>query len=296
MTAFVPLVVPSADGPHVTPTAGVEAFGRYWTTTSRRAFKARSIRRHRVAGYTVSDGGRTTILTGRAVVIDPLRPWQSLPDVGAATVAPLAVGRIGLSHVRQVLGYLETAGDVLPGWSIVDRVLVAVAPKSEIVVTSRDLLPWGVLEGPTVTEVIGRAGAGGDGDGRDGDGRDGAGRMPGRVRELVIAVSAAPVPCVVGLESPDGPLAVPARWDGTGFALPVDVVERVPTGARWSAMFHRSDDRRPDQKFGFFVRGPVLDARDGPVGLAVRRLTWWDGFRSGTITATRDPVVGDQAA
>lgn len=285
MTQFVPLVVPSPGGPHVTLTAGVEAFGRYWTTTSRSAYKARAIRRHGAAGYTVTADGATApgeltvATTGTAVVVDPFRPWSALTDIGAAATAPLAVARIGVSNLRQVMGYLESFGDVVPGWSLTDRVVIAVAPRREIRVRAA---AWAspVLWGRSPQTL--------------GHGLVSASRsaeIPERVRRFVVEMSTGRHPCVAGLGSTSGQFAIPAVWDGDGLALPATVSEHVHDHGGWSAMFDHSDDRRPGEKYGFFIRGTA----SGGV-LAPSLLTWWDGFRSGTVRLGGRGSTDDRAA
>lgn len=279
MTRFVPLVVPSPGGPHLTLTAGVEAFGRYWTTTSRSAYKARAIRRHGVAGYTVTEGGLVVATTGTAVVVDPLRPWSALTDIGAASTAPLAVARIGLSNLRQVMGYIESLGEVLPGWTLADRVVIAVAPRREIRIrsaASASPVHWARLPesvGPELVAVTESA------------------DIPERVRRFVAETSTGSHECVAGLESSSGQFAIPAVWGEEGLALPATVFEHVRRAGGWSAMFDHSDDRRPGEKYGFFVRG----AASGGV-LVPSLLTWWDGFRSGTLPLGGRGSADDRAA
>lgn len=279
MTQFVPLVVPSPGAPHVTLTAGVEAFGRYWTTTSRAAYKARAIRRHGVAGYTVTEGGLVVATTGTAVVVDPLRPWSALTDIGAATTAPLAVARIGLSNLRQILGYIESFGEVLPGWSVTDRVVIAVAPRREVRIRVAALdspVRWGRLPASSRQELVGAT-----------ESTD----LPARVRQFIASTASGRHTCVAGLDSASGQFAIPAVWDDAGLALPATASEHVRDRGGWSAMFDHSDDRRPDEKFGFFVRGVATDGK-----LAPSLLTWWDGFRSGTVRLGGRGSADDRAA
>ncbi len=300
MSAFVPLAVPSRWGPHVTPTAGVEIFGRYWTTTSRSAYKTLAVTRHGVAGYMVADRDQVAVLRGRAVVVDPLRPWLSVPDMGAAAVAPLAAVRVGVEHVAQVLGYMESWAGVLPGWSVADRVLIAVTPERELLLDrspSVTMRPWAKVDRPRFVDRLGvPAGAA----------RPAVPTIPEHVIASIESVATGTHDCIVGLEGLDssrdaagvvGPLAVPARWaDGT-LSLPESIARNNVVG-RWSAMFHASEDRRPGAKFGWLVRGeitPPRDRDDRRRTVRIRMLTWWDGFRSASVPIVDRPPRGPAA-
>ena len=105
MTGFQHLAVDTADGPHVTLLAGVEMAGCYWATTSSSAAKVRMIRSNGRAAVLDAPGdpfdrAGWTLIAGRATILDTKRPCDWLVDPLAASLAGIAVARIGLSNIE----------------------------------------------------------------------------------------------------------------------------------------------------------------------------------------------------
>jgi hypothetical protein len=93
---------------------------------------------------------------------------------------------------------------------------------------------------------------------------------------------------VVGWDTPHGPVAVPARWDGTGHRaeLPAGFpLDDLPERA--AACFTRDDygGAGPAAKSGTLLRGPGELGRDGEgwfASLDPERVTTWDGVETET--------------
>lgn len=292
MSHFQHLAVSQRSGPHVTLVAGVAMAGRSWSTTSSAAAKVGAIRsdpRAAVLEIDAGDGRQDlswTLLAGRATVLDPRRPRCGLVDPVAASLAGVALARIGLAHADQVLGYLRDATAVPTQWHLGSRVL--------IVVQARHRLMW---ESGGISRATGAFAA--------------ASPLPPptrrRGRRLAAGVISAmgvehadlvqrPGPCALGLSCATGAAVVPATWHPDTGTVSVDRSVLAHLGAvlpgRCSVTFDQSSDPRPAAKLGVMLRGRaerIVDrartadamARDlADLTVAVDRVTTWDGFAS----------------
>ncbi|MEO6572148.1 MAG: hypothetical protein ABIO83_11450 [Ilumatobacteraceae bacterium] len=223
----------------------------------------RSISRNRSAGVSVVTDDRITIHTGRASVIDPLRPLSALADLSAVPMAPVAVGRLGLSHLREVLGYLESYDSIPASWSPTGRVVLMVQLDHSI--------DAHLASAP----------------GRRYKNKDLRSRLRRHnVDDRVIDSLDEPL-CAVGFDTVDGPVAVPARWDGRAAVVVTETIEHLRPTSLACVTVDRSGARRPDEKFGLMLRGgwTPTTAAGGLTRVRVEptRATWWDGFESGTV-------------
>ena len=275
---FSAYAVQSRTGPHLTLQAGVVHAGRFWTTTSGRSLKARSVREHRTASVVVEeDDGRCRVLAGRTNGLRPFRPFDALRDPLAPLRSPAAVLRLGVGQVEQLIGYFESARRVPADWLPHRRVLLVTR-------IDRSL----TLDGLDVVETTGTWAR-----------RAGSGRLdPTAHRPSALPLDSLPSThrgvvtprAHLGLTTPDGPVALPARWrDENRFEVSAAAlgVVRAELPGRASAVFDESVSRRPDEKRGAMFRGrAVLSDVDGPhaiVLLETERLTTWDGFRAETV-------------
>ncbi len=302
---FEAFAVASAWGAHVTPQAGVEMLGRYWTTTSRESVKTRSIVRRPVAAFARIDRGHDgteliTMRAGRARVLDPLDPRSAVDDPFAASTVGLVAGRIALGHVDEVAGYGAMVREIPTPWSLAGRVLLSTATEESLVaddagiatasgswVTERSLPPIRRRARIAPVEL-------------DPDAPDEAHALATHAW----TTDAADVNCSVGLTTPIGPVAVPGTWDADHGSAIVrhDVLARLApiVGEGSCITLDRHADRRADEKVGMILRGlPTLRRlpqshalADGHVGVVVDavRVTWWYGFASGSR------MVGHRAA
>lgn len=278
---FQAYAVPSRSGPHVTMQAGIVHARRFWTTTSAKSLKARSVRKHGVATAVVTDGGGHRIVSGSTVAIRPFRPWTCAKDPLAPALSGVAVARLGLDHAEQLLGYLEASGSVPRDWLPTRRVLLVTK-----IERSLTLLDGAVVDARGSWD---RAGTSTRFRGRSADGSDGA--LPVDLvapehRRIVHEEARVHL----GLETSTGPVAVPARFAGDNrFLLPTPVLAALDADVhgRVAAVFDDSTRRRPDQKLGVMFRGSLrlveADERDAVVAVDTEKITTWDGFDAATV-------------
>lgn len=278
---FQPYAVTSRTGPHVTMQAGIVQAGRFWTTTAASSLKARSVRDHGHASAVVVDGQETRIVSGRTVALRPFRPWRALQDPVAGSLWALAVARLGRTHLDQLLGYIEASGSIPREWFPTRRVLLVTRIERSI-----------TLHDGRVTEATGDWG-----DEIDLEPVPSRSRAVGDLpivelsdahREIVVADGRAHL----AIDTPTGPVALPARWLGDNrFAVAPEALRsmRADVDGRGSVVFDRSASRRPDEKLGVMFRGQVrLDERDDEhavLALTTERVTTWDGFDAETVDA-----------
>ena len=277
-TGFSAYAVQSRSGPHLTMQAGVVHAGRFWTTTSGGSLKARSVRTHRTASVVVPDDeGRQRVIAGRTSALRAFRPLDALRDPFAPLRSPAAVFRLGVRQVEQLIGYFESASRVPADWLPHRRVLLVTR-------IDRSL----TLDGPEVVEVTG--------DWRRDPEADAPRVRAERPTELPLEALPGTHADVVGrhahlgLTTPDGPVAVPARWTGDNrFEVSAGALRAmdVTLPGRAVAVFDESSSRRPDEKLGAMFRGrATLADIDGPHAVVLvhtERITTWDGFEADTV-------------
>lgn len=280
---YQPLAVVADAGPHLTLQAGVMHAGRYWTTTSRRSFKAQALDPRPCAATAVTDdAGRVRVLSGTVMVLDPLRPWSALDDPIASLVAGPAIAGLALTHAREIVGYVQSARRVPLEWLPTHRVVVALHPTH-----------WIDLHG---ADVVAAAGAW-TRDGIDLVPGDAPARhpvpsaaLPAAVRDVALADSDA---AWLGLLTADGPAVLPGRWDPEASTITVaaDALARLGAPPPLSACvtLDATEGHRPDDKVGVMLRGRahLVDVADGAARLQMvtDRLTYWDGFETDTVAA-----------
>jgi len=89
---------------------------------------------------------------------------------------------------------------------------------------------------------------------------------------------------VLGLSTPNGPVVLPVSWDGTRgvarAAAPLPVLA-VPL-ARACLTIDEPVHDRPTEQRGITLRGSARVGDDGVLHLDPERVTFWDGFGTGT--------------
>ncbi len=284
---FHAYAVTSRTGPHVTMQAGVLHANRFWTTTSAESLKARSVASHAVSTAVLPDGSGHRIVSGRTMALPPFRPWVALEDPCAQMFVGTAVARLGAVHIEQLVGYLESAGSIPADWFPTRRVLLVTR-------VDRSL----VLDG---NGVVAASGSWDTGRGRGSlgalpsTGDDGDSMLPyehlGSSHRAIVRLGAR---VHLGVETPTGPVALPARWLGVDrFALSAPALSAVTAdlGGRASAVFDQSSSRRPDEKIGAMFRGSIrlveVTGDQAVVGLSTERITTWNGFEAATVDVER---------
>ncbi|MDE0805771.1 MAG: hypothetical protein OSA99_20905 [Acidimicrobiales bacterium] len=201
---FQPYAVISRTGPHVTMQAGVVQAGRFWTPTSASSLKARSVRAHGQASAVVVDGDETRILSGRTVALRPLRPWRALEDPVAGSLWALAVARLGRTHLDQLLGYVEASGSIPREWFPTRRVLLVTRIEHSLTLIDGAVTEttgaWGGDTGPAPARSRSSSE----------DGVLPMAELGDAHREVVDEDGRAHL----GVDTPTGPVALPARWLG----------------------------------------------------------------------------------
>jgi len=266
----------------VTPTAYAVAGGRVWLVSSRNTVKVRAMRRDPRVSVLVRDGERSVVLSGTAEV---LSPWGLTDAMRLARNAwwPRALAGYGLRNAALLGGYLVDAASCTAGSLPHDRVLVGITPQRAM-----------LIEGDEVVHVVGRwpsARRSSSPPRRAGNGRrvlslDG---VPQRAAATVSARHDA----ALGWSTPSGPVVLPANsLEGDATVLVPAQALRVSGAADGDAACLSFDGGlalRPTRLAGAMLRGrgTILSRRGAlaTVALDVERVSWWSGFRTGTVQA-----------
>ena len=255
---FAHLAIETSRGPHVTPVLYTLAGDRLWFMVPRGSLKARVLRRRERAGALLrDDGGPSTVMQGPVRVLDYVRA-PTPGDLARLPLTPAAVASYSAHNVRELFGFaldsLTGQGQRTPP----DLLLAVLEPDWVENVDESDHEPLAIEVRAQLPE------------------------LPPRVKDL----PADDGPAVVGWLSELGPLALPASWDAAGrralvFAEPLSATDPSPACLAIDA----ADSARPTGKRGVMLRGTgVLDPTPS---LEVDRVTWWDGFKTGTVVARR---------
>lgn len=269
------VAVAGRNGPHVTPAVFDVDGGRLWFITPRRSVKAKVIDRRRRVGGLVQLGDRSVVLGGRARIVDPLTArgifspdtWLDLPLAAA--------GYLSRNH-RHATG---TVRDHQAPTLALSRVLVSIDVRRLALLDGFDVLEsWGRWD--RSDHLLG-------GDPPAAQGLDPAGAVPAELRSLL----ADDAPVVLGWSSPDGPLALPARWRTAGFGgagLETSAAALKLAGAASGGPACVTAERskyRLKTKRGVLLAGDGHARADGAtarVTVDVTRTTWWVGEDGGT--------------
>lgn len=290
------VAVQSRFGPHVTPEAFSTARGRLWFVTSIRSLKARAIRRDPAVGVLLRAGERSLTFSGRAEVLSMWSPRETARFFASALPAGEALGSYGIRNVGILLGYSLDLCSLSSGTLPIDRVLVSVRPESAALIESDDVVEtWGDwTHRPRLKADMGASGPAPVVD------VESLQALPSDLPGLITD----PEHATVGWPTPAGPVAFPAAWDARRR------VARVPGPALRAARaaasgpacvtLDRSPGVRPTRYRGLMLRG---EGRRGPsaarrvdVTVDDERVTWWRGFRTGTVAVTRDERARNRGA
>lgn len=277
--AFASYAVETRTGPHVTVQAGVVHAGRFWTTTSRDSLKARSVRAHSFSAALLDqDGIDGRIVAGSTISLDVSRPLDSLGDPLSTLFATGAVLRLGVDQVRQIVGYLESAGQIPSGWLPHRRVLL-------VTDIDRSL----VIEGGRIVDLDGRWDRGATS--INTDETYAATALPRHLVPDALRDTIAPdLPARLGVPTPDGPIALPAVWgpdDTVTVSADALAIVRGDLPGPACITVDDSSSRRPERKLGTMFRGAAtivaVDDAVARVALRTERVTTWNGFDASTV-------------
>lgn len=252
-------------GPLVTPVLYGALGEDLWFVTNRQALKARVLARRPAAGWVVSAGDRSVVAAGDAQLFSLSDPRAALARVALLAHAPAALASWARRNPRQVAGFL---GDsvVRPSRALPqDVVLVRLRPTTSVVVER----PAHVDDAEVSLAVT------------------------SALPEGLAHLPASPYG-VLGLVTPQGPLALPIAWDGATATLPEQVAELVgDAGPSVCVTFDDPVRNRPTQQRGVVLRGsgePVLAGSTAGWSVGATRITYWDGFDTRTVALSRETV------
>lgn len=276
---FAAYAVTTRSGPHVTMQAGVVQSGRFITTTSRDSLKAKCVRASGVAAATVErPDGSTEVVAGPTVAVDLRHPEAMLTDPAGVLVAGPAALRLAGDQLEQLLGYVEAAGRVPTGWLPHNRVMLVTRIDRSLQVEGFDLLDGSGEWTPQLPAPS---------DLRRTEDRPAAAlpQVPEDVRHLIHADA----PARLGFATPEGPIVLPARWQGEDrFDVSAAALAQVRADLPGAGCvtFDDSASRRPDHKRGVMLRGHLdlvaVDGNRATVAVRSERITAWDGFSART--------------
>jgi hypothetical protein len=261
--SFAHVAIETASGPHVTPVLFAESAGRIWFVVARSTLKARVLARRPRASILMREDERSVMVRGQVRLLDPLRPltWTQAPHAWAS--APFGLQSFAFRNPRELFGFgldtFEARGAPMAGGLL----LAALEPVAVATV---------VGEAPAqTTSAKGRI------------------SLPRGIRREVAQLPRSSRDAVLGWLGPDGPVALPARWEpGTSSALvgreAADFAQ-LKGAAKACIAFDAADKRRPTGKRGVMLRGQGRArprAKTTEVKLDVDRATWWIGFQTGT--------------
>lgn len=270
------LAVAGRSGPHVTPIAFDSTDRDLWVVAPRRSAKVRAVLRDPRVGALVRTGDRALVLGGRAHVLDPLsgRGLGSLtrPD----RLPRAALGYLTRNDRRVVDAVREHPFPTLPLSRVALRIRL-----SRVALLDGDALvgSWGDWPEPSVllSGTLDPAPPALD-------------DVPPALRPLLTEPQDA---AALGWPGPQGPLALPGRWDPAGLV-------RIPTAAMELAgalvagpacvTVERSGSRLSSVR-GLMLAGPGRARDNGTTAqicIQPERTVWWSGEDSATI---RTPVA-----
>jgi hypothetical protein len=254
------VAVDAKDGPHVTPELYAAAGDDLWFLVAATTLKARVVPANDRIAALVRTPGRAVVLSGPARTYDVRSP----ADVGrAVTDANVAKALTGF--------LLRNAGDLAAfGRDALSGRLGRRLPPRRILIR---LTPTraALLDGARLVTATGD--------------------WPGPARTGEAGPLAGAADAVVGWSGPDGPLALPARTDGStdGSTATVPValaaLAALPDEAPACLVTDAYNDLGPAAKTGTLLRGSGRLAPDGTATIDVERTTTWDGVV--TTTAPR---------
>jgi hypothetical protein len=265
------VTIETASGPHVTPLLFAITATRLWFVMARTTLKVRVLRKRPAVGIVIDGGRSVLVVRGEASVLDPLRPRDLAAKLAEVARAPLGGASYGLHNPLELMSFARDAARV-PGRAQPNITLVSVQPQGIDVVAGRG----------TATQAQPANGW-----------RE---RLP-EIPELAAALVPVAGPAVLALLTPEGPFAVPVQWDpasGTAVGVRWPLVERAGAAREGAACLclDGSHGKGPIAKHGVLLRGAARitgDGDDARAELEPDRVTWWDGFDTGTAALAPAP-------
>lgn len=272
-------------GPHVTPVAFAVAHGRVWVVLERASVKAQVLQRHPDMAILVRRGKSSVVVSGRARILDPRRPWEWPTRLVDATVAVPALVDYGRRNAARLLQYAASDPRSIVRLRPSARFLVSVAPARVA-----------LIEGKYVTDRRGmwaeKDGTADASAGEDGGGdileQDAVRGLPAEIKSLLGEAGA---DVAVGLDTATGVIALPGRWDPARSAawVPAETIAMVGATDATSASvcFDAEEGSELWQKKGVVLRGEARISRSGRRAAVIvngSKASYWAGTRAGTVS------------
>ncbi len=253
------VAVVSKDGPHVTPELYAATDRDVWFLVAATTLKAKVIPRNDRISAVVRAGGRAVLASGPAETYD----IRNAADIGRAVTDPLVAKALTGFLLRNAGDLAAFARDTLSGRLgrklPPRRVLIRLRP-------SRAAL----LDGVAVTDRVG----------------DWPGGVPDDVSTDALLGSR---DAVVGWLGPDGPVALPARWEPDEQRAHVSpaaaALAALPREAPACVVVDDYGSPGPAAKSGTLLRGTGKLDDDGNATIEVAKTTSWDGITTSTTRA-----------
>ena len=272
------LAVTTSSGPHVTPVAFTVSSGRIWFASERSSLKVRMIGRDPIVGVLLRDEETSVVVSGRANVFDPLRPWE-MGSIEKARAVP-ALSRYLVGVAGRIGGYLRGSPAALLSLDPTSRVLVSIAPEGLALVENGTVID---RRGPDIGGGVEHLSDLPDAPGEPFDLKD----TPSAVAELA---EDGRVPAVVGWEGSDGILALPAYWhpERDLASVPRDLMDGSHEAPASLCIDSEGGSSLDDQK-GLLIRGGgrvvATGARYAAIAIDQEKTTAWAAADSSTTTA-----------
>jgi hypothetical protein len=277
-----PLLYTAVDtgrGLHVTPTAFAWNGRALWVVAPRESVKARAVRHRPRVGLLLRLRDRSLVASGPAELVDPLH-GQGVFSAARLFELPFA----GLGYTARNTGHIAgLLRDLGPDPRLaLDRVVIRIAlDRYALLDGDGPAATWGGWPGGSLSGPVPAAVPGPDGS-----------ALPEPLSRLVTGGGG----CCLAWPTPDGPVALPARWAGGGRLAEVGAGLMSLVGASRSgpaALTVDAGGYRLSSKYGVMLRGNGTAGVAGPtalVALPADRITYWRGAESGTLRVSPAPA------
>lgn len=261
-------------GPLVTPVLyGVSAH-HLWFLVRGNTAKGRALAARPKVGIVVGDPSRSVVIRGRATLLSPTRLTPSTDLLSVLLDVPWGAASWATRNPSQLAGFVRDAESALRASSPKEFTLVSVRPRAALLVADGQVVQergdWPAE--PRYDDT--------------GAGTPGLPALDGVVPSGLEELAAGATSGVLGLAAGRGPLALPVGWDPGSATVTVPPGALAPPTGPHDAVpaciaFHDAVRARPTDQRGVVLRGRLQP--DGDTWrLATERVTWWDGFRTGT--------------
>ena len=263
------VAVDTGRGAHVTVQAYAWSAGRLWLIAPTDSAKVRALRKRSGICISVRHGDDSVVLAGEAELIDA---WPPRPGVASPRL-PLGLAWYFTRNAALTGGIIT---DVITGdmENVTARTIICITPKRSLTLVGNAVVAESGSWQPTATKASTR---------RPHLLPSATAKLPLRASQLLASATGASV----GWLTPGGPIVVPSVVHEGVATLSSSVVERTgrPSGPG-AITVHDSKGNRPSRYAGVMLRGAIGSDRAAAVTMTVERVTWWDGYRSETVSVS----------